>query len=327
MRRREFIIFLCNAAATSWPLSVRAQQPAMPVVGFLRNTRSEDSVDLVEAFRQGLTETGYVEGRNVAIKYRWTEGQNDRLLAMAADLIEHQVAVIVAGGNDVIVAAKSATATIPIVFSIGVDPVGLGLVASLNRPGGNITGVTFFSTTLVAKRMELLHELLPKVTTIAYLTAPQNPNSELELRNAREAARAVGLQVHILNANNARDFEPAFASLIEKRAGALIVGGSALFFSSRDQLIALAVRHAVPTIYDQREYVEVGGLISYGSRIADAYRLTGVYVGRILKGEKPADLPVQQSVKVELVINLKTAKALGITVPLPLSGRADELIE
>jgi putative ABC transport system substrate-binding protein len=246
---------------------------------------------------------------------------------MAADLIQRQVAVIVAGGNDVIVAAKSATATIPIVFSIGVDPVSLGLVASLNRPGGNITGVTFFSTTLVAKRMELLHELLPKVATITYLTAPQNPNSELELRNAREAARAVGLQVHILNANNARDFEPAFAALIEKRAGGLIVGGSALFFSSRDQLVALAVRHAVPTIYDQREYVEAGGLISYGSSIADAYRLTGVYVGRILKGEKPADLPVQQSVKVELVINLKTAKALGLTLPLPLIGRAEKVIE
>jgi putative ABC transport system substrate-binding protein len=325
MRRREFITLIGGAAA--WPLAARAQQPAMPVIGFLRNTTPEDSVHILAALRQGLKEAGYVEGQNVAVDYRFAENRYERLSDLAADLVRRQVAVIIAGGNASSLAAKAATTTIPVVFATGDDPVKIGLVASLNRPGGNVTGVSFFTTELGAKRVGLLRELIPTATTIAYLMNPNNPYGELEMQEARTAAHALGLQILVLRASAERDLDTAFATLVQQRAATLLVGADAFFLSRGDRLIALAARHAVPTMYFVRELAAAGGLMSYGTSQPDAYRAAGLYAGRILKGAKPADLPVILPTKYELAINLKTAKELGITVPYPLLARADEVIE
>jgi putative ABC transport system substrate-binding protein len=325
-RRREFITLLGGAAA--WPLAARAQQPAMPVVGFVDTASPQDFARPLSAFLKGLRETGYVDGHNVVIEYRWAEGRIDRLPAMASDLVHRQVAVIVATSTPAALAAKAATTTIPIVFQMGPDPVQLGLVASLNRPGGNVTGVTQLVQEVAPKLLELLHELLPTVRTMALLVNPADPTlADLNTSKVLAAAHALGLELHILNASSERDFDGVFAKLIELRAGGLVVGGDALFSGHSEQLAALAAHHGVPAVYKGREFTAAGGLMSYGSDIADSYRLAGVYVGRILKGEKPAGLPVQQATKIELYINLKTAKALGLTVPLPLLGRADEVIE
>jgi len=326
MKRRAFITLLGGAAA-AWPLAVRAQQP-MPVIGFLSNASPEVYAIRLRAFRQGLKEAGYVEGQNVEVEYRWAEGQNNRLPALAAELVHRQVAVITASSTPSAFAAKAATATIPIVFGVAVDPVKVGLVASLNRPGGNLTGVTNLNVEVGPKRLELLHELLPAATTFAMLVNPTSPSTaEPSSRTLQVAARTLGLQLHVLHASTERDFDTVFATLVQLRAGGLVIMPDTLFLAHSEQLGALTVRHAVPTVYAYRPFAAAGGLMSYGSDETEYYRLVGIYVGRILKGEKPADLPVQQSTKVELIINLKTAKALGITVPLPLSGRADELIE
>jgi putative ABC transport system substrate-binding protein len=327
MRRREFIA-LVGGAAAAWPLAARAQQSAMPVIGFLTSRASGDAPHLLAAFRQGLKDTGFVEGQNVTIEYRFAENRSERLPALAADLVQRQVAVIATTTTPATLAAKAATATIPIVFELGGDPVRLGLVASLNRPGGNVTGVTQLSTQVAPKRLELLHELIPTASVIALLVDPTDPtNAESVSRAFQVAARSFGLEVHVLTASTERDFDAVFAKLIEFRAGGLVIGSHAFFTSRSEQLAALAVRHAVPTVYAYREFVAAGGLASYGGSVTDAYRLAGVYAARILKGEKPSELPVQQVTKVELFLNLKAAKALGITIPLPLSGRADEVIE
>jgi putative ABC transport system substrate-binding protein len=328
MRRRNFIT-LMGGAAVGWPLVARAQQPAMPVIGFLNPTSPDTRRELIAAFHQGLAEAGYVEGRNLTIEYRWAKGQNDRLPAMAADLVRRRVAVIAAvDGTAAVLAAKAATATIPIVFIIGADPVELGLVASLNRPGGNITGLSALSLGTVAKRLQLLHELVPAAADIAFLRNPTNPNYvTLETGELRSAATALGLRLLLLNASTTGEITVAFKTLVEQRADAFLLGTDPFFMTARDQLVALANRHALPAIYPFREDAVAGGLMSYGTNLRDGYRLIGGYTGRILSGDKPADLPVLQATKFELVINAKTAKALGVSIALPLLGRADEVIE
>jgi ABC-type uncharacterized transport system substrate-binding protein len=327
MRRREFIALLGSGVA-AWPLAARAQQAAMPVIGFLSSALPDRDAGRLRAFRQGLAETGYVEGRNVAIEYRWAEEQNDRLPALAADLVRRQVAVIATAG-DVLgaFAAKTATTTIPIVFTTGRDPVEIGLVASLNQPGDNLTGVATLGAELEPKRVELLHEAIPSATIIGALVNSAARNAEILSRDLRAAARTLGLELHVLNAGTEGDFDSVFADLVRLRAGGLVIATDALFISRSEQVAALALRHAVPAIFQFRAFAAAGGLMSYGGSLADLYHRSGVYTGRVLKGEKPADLPVQQSTKAELIINLKTAKALGITFPLPLLGRADEVIE
>jgi putative ABC transport system substrate-binding protein len=326
MRRREFITRL-GVAATIWPLAARAQQPAMPVIGFLHGASPEGYAPMVTALRQGLKEAGYVEGHNVAIEYRWAEGHYDRLPALAAELVRRQVAGIVTGGTPPAFAAKAATSTIPIVINVGIDPVKVGLVGSLNRPGGNVTGLALLTVELAAKRLELLHELLRTATVVAVLVNPTTPLTEPETRGVRDAARSLGLQLHVLNASTESEIDTAFRTLVELRAGALVVSVELFLNNQRAQIVALAARHAVPAIYGVREFATAGGLMSYGNDLADAYRQSGIYAAKILKGAKPADLPVQQVVRVELVINLKTAKTLGLTFPNTLLGRADEVIE
>ncbi|MFL4999953.1 MAG: ABC transporter substrate-binding protein [Xanthobacteraceae bacterium] len=326
MKRRAFIAALGGAAA--WPLAARAQQRSMPVVGFLSSAFPGRDAGRLQAFRQGLGETGFVEGQNVAIEYRWAEEQNDRLPALAADLVSRQVAVIATAGQVLgALAAKAATTTIPIVFLIGADPVALGLVASLKRPGGNVTGVTTLSVELEPKRLELLHGLIPKATSIGALINATNPNAEIQRRDLAAAAGTLGLNIHIVNASSERDFDTVFARLAELQVGGLVIGTDGLFISRGEQLGALTARHSVPAIFQFRAFAAGGGLMSYGGSLADMYRQSGIYAGRILKGEKPGDLPVQQVTRVELIINLKTAKALDVTVPLALTGRADEVIE
>jgi putative tryptophan/tyrosine transport system substrate-binding protein len=323
MRRREFIAGLGGAAA--WSLAARAQQ-AMPVIGLLNYSSPDLSADRLREFREGLSESGYVEGRNVAIEYRFAQGDYDRLTELAVDLVRRRVAVIAAPGSVAAAyAAKAATATIPIVFQSGVDPVEAGLVASLNRPGGNITGVTTLGVEVGGKRLELLHELVPTASIVAFLVNPAQRT--VESQSMQAAARVLGLQLHILHAGAERDFETVFASLAQLRAGGLVIGGDAFLISRSEQLAALALRYAVPAIFQYREFVAAGGLMSYGGNLADATHLVGVYTGRLLKGEKPADLPVQQGTKVVLTINMKTAKALGLTIPETLLATADEVIQ
>jgi putative tryptophan/tyrosine transport system substrate-binding protein len=324
MKRREFITLL--GGATSWPITARAQQPAIPVIGFLNSASPKLYADPVRAFRQGLGEMGYIEGQNVTMEYRWAEGKYDRLPALAADLVRRRVTVI-AANSPAAVAAKAATMTIPIVFDSGIDPVKLGLVASLNRPGGNLTGVSNLNQELVPKRLELLHELIPAPTVVALLANPAHPDADNLSKDVAAAASMLGLKIHVLHASAERDLDMVFAKSIQLGAGALVIASDPFFVSQIEQIAVLALRHAVPTIFQYRDFAAAGGLMSYGGSLTDPYRLVGVYTGRILKGENPADLPVQQSTKVELIINLKTAKALGVDVSPMLLARADEVIE
>ena len=326
MKRREFITLLGGSAAT-WPLAARAQQPKMPLIGFLSPGSPEADASRMNATRRGLTEIGYVEGQNVAIEYRGAQHQIDRLPALAADLVSRQVVVIVVVSASGGLAAKAATNTIPIVFSIGADPVQLGLVTSLNRPGGNITGVYVLNTAVMGKRLELLHESVPTARVIGYLANPKSAVTEPETKELHEAARALGVELRVLNAANDSEIDTAFATLAKERSVPLVVSTDNIFTDKPVRLVVLAARHAIPAIHAYRAFAAAGGLMSYGTDLADAYRIVGTYAGRILKGEKPANLPVQQATKVELTINLKTAKALGITFPLPLLGRADGVIE
>jgi putative tryptophan/tyrosine transport system substrate-binding protein len=327
MKRREFIALVSSAAAC--PLAARAQQPAMPVIGFLHLTSLETNRENLAAFRLGLGDTGYIENKNVAIEYRWAQGRNDRLPTLVAELVRSQVSVIVVlESTNGALAAKAATQTIPIVFMQGADPVRIGLVDSLNRPGGNLTGINLFLVEVVAKRLELLLELAPTSKSIAYLRNPTNPVfAETETREVQVAAQALGVSLLLVNASRPSEIETAFADLAQQRPGALLVSGDGFLFTYADQIAALAGRYAVPAIYSIRRYTAAGGLMSYGTNFLEAWRQAGVYTGRILKGERPADLPMQQVTKIELVINLKTAKALGVTFPLSLLGRADEVIE
>jgi putative tryptophan/tyrosine transport system substrate-binding protein len=331
MRRREFITLLggslVGGAAASWPRAARAQQPAMPAIGYLSGGRLEGQTDTTAAFKQGLSEAGYIEGKNVAIEYRWANGQYEQLPALAADLVHHQVAVIATVTPVAALAAKQATTSIPIVFTTGSDPVRDGIVPSLNRPGGNITGATFFSNLLTAKRLELLHQLVPNANVIAVLLNPKNLNVEPEKKETQEAARALGLQLVPVQASTEREIDDLFANLAQQHVGGVLASGDVLFSDRREQIAELAVRHTVPTCFAGRLQVVAGGLMSYGARNTDTFRQAGNYVGRILKGEKPSELPVQQPTKFEFVINLKTAKALGLTIPHNLLVLADEVIE
>jgi putative ABC transport system substrate-binding protein len=328
IRRREFISLLGGAATGAWPLGARAQ-PAIPVIGYLTTGSPEsDAVPFLAAFRRGLGELGFVEGQNVAIDYRWAEFQMDRLPEMAADLVRRSVAAIAAiGGTPTALVAKAATSTIPIIFYLGIDPVQFGLVASLNRPGRNMTGVAALQADLVAKRVELLHELVPKAAIVALLVNPTNRYTETETQVAHDAARSLGLELHVLRASTANDFDAAFGTLAQLRADLLIVSADLFLHSRREQIVAHAARHVLPAIYPWREYVTAGGLMYYGPSLFDAYRLVGVYTAKILKGARPSDLPVEQHTRLEFVIHLKTARTLGLTFPITLSGRADEAIE
>ena len=324
--RRDFVFALAVPAVT-WPLTAQAQQPAMPVIGLLINASPGPFAPMMTAFRRGLGEAGYVDGKNVAIEYCWAGNQVDRLPALATDLVRHQATVIAAAGPPAAQAAKAATTTVPIVFLVGADPVKSGLVTSLSRPEGNLAGIAFLINTLAPKQLEVLHELVPKAITVGMLVNTGSPNAEADTREVEAAARSLGHQLVVINVSTETDIDEAFATLVRRRAGGLVVTGDPLFFDRHAQIIALAGRHSVPTIYPVREMAVDGGLISYGTNLVHAYYQVGVYVARILKGAKPADLPIEQTVKVELVLNLTTAKALGLTLPLPLLGRADEVIE
>jgi putative tryptophan/tyrosine transport system substrate-binding protein len=327
MRRRD-LIALIGGAAVAWPLAARAQQQPIPVIGLIDSTAPEAHPNLLRSFRQGLSETGYVEGRNVMIEYRWSDGQYDRTPQLAADLVRRQVTVIATiDGSASALAAKAATSTIPVVFRIGADPVALGLVTSLNRPGSNVTGVTSLTVEVGPKRLEVLHELVPAATVMALLINPSTPFAETLSRDAQAAARTLGLQLRVLQATTDRELNSVLADLRQLQVGGLVIGSDVFFNSRSEQLAALTVRHAMPAVYQYRPFVAAGGLMSYGGSLEDSYRLAGIYTGRVIKGEKPGDLPVQQSTKVEMFLNLKTANALGVTVPLSLLGRVDEVIE